>query len=75
MLAEAMMAMEALPEKERYVLRALFIEDLTRDETADRLGVTSARIAQIAKKGIARLRGKVFARRKRIRLVLAGAKK
>ncbi|MCD6118759.1 sigma-70 family RNA polymerase sigma factor [bacterium] len=71
-LAEVLRAIDNLCEKERAVLKGLYIDDRSRTEVAESLGVTPARISQIHARAIRRLRGRVFARRRRLSLQLAG---
>lgn len=48
--------LEALPPREREVLRLSFFEDRTLRDIGDRLGVTESRACQLRNQGLARLR-------------------
>lgn len=64
-LHKVLSAVAELGQRERAVIEMLYIEDMTRDEVAASLGVSPSRISQIHATAIKRLRGKVFAKRKR----------
>ncbi len=49
-------AMDRLPERERAILQLSFFDELTHDEISLRLGLTRARVGQLVKQAIARLR-------------------
>jgi RNA polymerase sigma factor for flagellar operon FliA len=46
----------ALPEREAMVLQLYFVEELNLDEIGQVLGITAARVCQIKKAGLDRLR-------------------
>ena len=47
---------DALPERERAVIRALHVDGLTLEQTGNRLGITKQRVAQIEDKAFETLR-------------------
>jgi RNA polymerase sigma factor (sigma-70 family) len=50
-------AMERLPQRERDVIRSVFLREQTVAETAGEMDVTTAYVYQLEKRGIKRLRG------------------
>ncbi len=50
-------AMERLPQRERDVIRSVFLQEQTVAETAGEMDVTTAYVYQLEKRGIKRLRG------------------
>lgn len=68
MFAEILRASARLDGKERKVIESLYIEGKTRDETADQIGVSPSRISQLHARALKRIRGFIFARKKRERL-------
>ncbi len=68
MLAEILIAATRLGGKERAVIEQLYIEGRSREEIADSLGVSPSRVSQIHARALKRIRGFIFARKKRERL-------
>lgn len=68
MLAEILIAATRLDGKERIVIEKLYVCGDTRDEIAKSLGVSPSRVSQIHARALKRIRGFIFARKKRERL-------
>ncbi len=47
--------LQALPDRDRLVLRLRFVEDLTQSEIADRIGVSQMQVSRILRRAITRL--------------------
>jgi len=47
--------LQALPDRDRLVLRLRFVEDLTQSEIADRIDVSQMQVSRILRRAIARL--------------------
>jgi RNA polymerase sigma factor (sigma-70 family) len=63
-LAGILSMVEELDLKERAVIKMTYIEDITRGEIAESLGLTQARISQIHARAIKRLRGKIYSQKR-----------
>ena len=57
LLAQMASAITALPEREAMVLQLYFVEELNLDEIGEALGVGAARVCQIKKAALQKLRG------------------
>jgi len=64
-LAKVLETIAELSPKERAVVEMIYIEDKTREDVAAALDVSTSRISQIHTAALKRLRGKVFAKRRR----------
>jgi RNA polymerase sigma-B factor len=49
-------AMNAMPPRDRLILRLRFQEDLTQSEIADRLGISQMHVSRIIRRSLTRLR-------------------
>jgi RNA polymerase sigma-B factor len=49
-------ALEALPERERTIIRLRFFEDLTQSEIADQVGVSQMHVSRLLARSLADLR-------------------
>jgi RNA polymerase sigma-B factor len=47
--------LQALPERDRLVLRLRFVDDMTQSEIADRIGVSQMQVSRILRRALARL--------------------
>lgn len=56
-------ALHALTERERFIVRLRFVEDLTQEEIGERIGVTQMQVSRLLKKVMGKLRDELGAGR------------
>jgi RNA polymerase sigma-B factor len=55
-------ALDALPPRDRLILRMRFVEDMTQAEIASRLGISQMHVSRLLRQSLARLRAAALAR-------------